>query len=90
MRFISDKARLRDHLYDTAESSGINEKKRNEWVNQRIDAIGNGEVGRIKNESEKQYEKSGNKRLNRLIGCSGRFYDCMNYNYRSYALGHNT
>jgi hypothetical protein len=80
MQFILDKAHLRDHLYDTAESLGINEKKRNEWVNQRIDAIGNGEVGRIKNELEKQYEKSGNKRLNRLIGYLGRFYDCMNYN----------
>jgi hypothetical protein len=80
MRFISDKARLRDHLYDTAESSGISEKKRNEWVSQRIDAISNGEVGRVKKESEEQYEKSGNKRLNRLIGYPGRFYNCVNYN----------
>jgi len=80
MQFISDKAHLRDHLYDTAESSGISEKKRNGWVKQRIDAISNGEVGRVKKESEEQYEKSGNKRLNRLIGYLGRFHNYVNYN----------
>jgi hypothetical protein len=80
MQFILDKAHLKDHLYDTAEALGINEKERNEWVNTKSEAVSNGEVGRIKTEFEEEYKKRSNKRLKRLIGYLGRFYDCMNYN----------
>lgn len=80
IRFISDKTHLKDHLYDTAESLGINQKKRNEWVNSKPEAISNGEVGSVQTEFGKLYEKTGNKRLNRIIGYLERFCNCVNYN----------
>jgi len=80
MQFISDKVHLKDHLYDTAEALGISEKVRTKWVESRLNAISNGEVGRIKKELEDEYRKSSDRRVKRLIGYIGRFYDCVNYN----------
>jgi len=80
MQFILDRTHLKDHLYDTAESSGINQKKRNEWVNSRSEAISNGEVGSVQTGFRKLYEKTGNKRVKRITGYLERFYNCVNYN----------
>jgi len=79
MQFISDITHLKDHLYDTAEASGISEKNRKEWVTLRLEAISNGEAERIKTEFEEQYKKCGNKRLKRLIGYLERFDHCVGY-----------
>ena len=80
IRFISDKTHLKDHLYDTAEKIGIQEKERTVWVNYNSEAISNGEAARIKSESVSRYESNPNPRLKRLIGYIERFENCMNYN----------
>ena len=36
MQFILDKSHLKDHLYETAEALGINQKDRRGWVEPRV------------------------------------------------------
>ncbi len=79
LQFILDKTHLKDHLYETAKASGIPEKERWEWVSTRLKDISEGEVGRIKEELENEYEREPNHRLKRLIGYLTRFYDALNY-----------
>ncbi len=79
MQFILDKSHLRDHFYETAERLGIAQKERVKWVKSRLEAISNGEVGRIKEGLEEQYKQTPNSRLKRLIGYLERFIDAINY-----------
>jgi hypothetical protein len=78
------------HLYETAEELGIPQKERAGWVNPRLKAISNGEVGRIREELKDEYADCHNHRLKRLIGYIDRFGDALNYNEfkeKGYPLG---
>jgi hypothetical protein len=79
MQFILDKPHLKHHLYETAEELGITKDERAAWVNPRLKAISNGDVGRIWQELKDEYARSPKKRLKRLIGYIDRFFDAVNY-----------
>jgi len=90
MQFILDKSHLRDHLYETAEALGINQKDRRGWVGPRVRAISDGNVEAVLKELEEENDKNPNKRLKRLIGYIKRFYDALDYdNFKSmgYPIG---
>jgi hypothetical protein len=90
MIFILDKSHLKNHLYETAEALGINQKGRRGWVESRIRAISDGNVQAVLKELEEENEKNPNKRLKRLIGYINRFYDALGYdNFQSmgYPIG---
>ena len=80
MQFILDKTHLKNHLYDTAEQSGIDKKDRPKWVKLKLAFISGGEVAKIKAELEEEYQRSENHRVKRLIGYIDRFYEALNYN----------
>ena len=87
MQFILDKSHLKDHLYETAEAIGINQKDRRGWVEPRVRAISDGNVEAVLKELEEENDKNPNKRLKRLIGYIKRFYDALDYdNYKSEGL----
>ena len=79
MQFILDKSHLKDHFYETGEKMGIGKEERAKWVKSRVKAISNGDVGKIIQELNEEYERNPNKRLKRLIGYIERFYDAINY-----------
>jgi hypothetical protein len=79
MQFILDKSHLKDHLYETAEALGINQKDRPGWVKPRVRAISDGNVEAVLKELEEENDKNPNKRLKRLIGYIKRFYDALDY-----------
>jgi hypothetical protein len=90
MQFILDKSHLKNHLYETAEALGINQKDRPGWVKPRVRAISDGNVEAILKELEEENDKNPNKRLKRLIGYIKRFYDALDYdNFKSmgYPIG---
>ena len=90
MQFILDKSHLKDHLYETAEALGINQKDRPGWVKPRVRAISDGNVEAVLKELEEENIKNPNKRLKRLIGYLKRFYDALDYdNFKSmgYPIG---
>ena len=90
MQFILDKSHLKDHLYETAEALGINQKDRPGWVEPRVRAISDGNVEAVLKELEEENDKNPNKRLKRLIGYINRFYDALDYdNFKSmgYPIG---
>jgi hypothetical protein len=90
MLFILDKSHLKDHLYETAEALGINQKDRPGWVKPRVRAISDGNVQAVLKELEEENDKNPNKRLKRLIGYINRFYDALDYdNFKSngYPIG---
>ena len=90
MQFILDKSHLKDHLYETAEALGINQKDRPGWVKPRVRAISDGNVEAVLKELEEENDKNPNKRLKRLIGYINRFYDALDYdNFKSkgYPIG---
>lgn len=90
MQFILDKSHLKDHLYETAEALGINQKDRPGWVKPRVRAISDGNVEAILKELEEENDKNPNERLKRLIGYINRFYDALDYdNFKSkgYPIG---
>ncbi len=79
LQFILDKTHLKSHLYETAKALGILNKERKEWVSARLKNISEGDVGRVKEELEMEYESEPNPRLKRLIGYLTRFYYALNY-----------
>lgn len=79
MQFILDKSHLKDHFYETAEKIGISKEERAKWVKSRVKAISSGNVEKIIQELNEEYERNPNKRLKRLIGYIERFYDALNY-----------
>lgn len=90
MQFILDKSHLKDHFYETAEKIGISEEERAKWVKSRVKAISSGDVEKIIQELNEEYERNPNKRLKRLIGYIERFYDALNYDsfkYKGYPIG---
>jgi len=90
MQFILDKSHLKDHLYETAEAIGINQKDRPGWVKPRVRAISDGNVQAVLKELEEENDKNPNERLKRLIGYINRFYDALDYdNFKSkgYPIG---
>ena len=80
MQFILDKSHLKDHLYETAEKMGLPKADRPQWVLPRVKAISNGDVEKVLEELEEEYEQNPNKRLKRLLGYLNRFYDALDYN----------
>jgi len=90
MQFILDKSHLKDHLYETAEALGINQKDRPGWVKPRVREISDGNVETVLKELEEENDKNPNNRLKRLIGYIKRFYDALDYdNFKSmgYPIG---
>jgi hypothetical protein len=90
MQFILDKSHLKDHFYQTAEALGMAKKEQAGWVNARIKAISNGEVGKIIRELKAQFNQTPNQRLDRLIGYLERFMDALDYNsfkQKGYPIG---
>ena len=90
MQFILDKSHLKNHLYETAEALGVNQKDRPGWVKPRVRAISDGNVEAVLKELEEENDKNPNKRLKRLIGYIKRFYDALDYdNFKSmgYPIG---
>jgi hypothetical protein len=79
MQFILDKSHLKDHFYQTAEQLGLRKEQRLKWVKPRIKAICNGDVAKILQELNEQYDTNSNERLKRLIGYIERFDDAINY-----------
>jgi hypothetical protein len=79
MQFILDKSHLKDHLYETAEALGINQKDRRGWVDPIVRSISGGNVEVILKELEEKNDENPNKRLKRLIGYIKRFYDALDY-----------
>jgi len=79
MQFILDKSHLKDHFYETAEKIGISKEERAKWVKSRVKAISSGDVEKIIQELNEEYERNPNKRLKRLIGYIERFYYALNY-----------
>ena len=79
MQFILDKSHLRDHLYETAEQMGLSKKEQSKWVKSHVKFLSNGDVEKIVQELNEEYERSPNKRVKRLIGYIERFYDAINY-----------
>lgn len=79
MQFILDKSHLKDHFYQTAEQMGLSKEERPQWVKPRIKAISNGDVAKILQELNEEYDTNPNERLKRLIGYIERFYDAINY-----------
>ncbi len=79
MQFILDKSHLKNHLYETAEALGINQKDRPGWVKPRVREISDGNVEAVLKELEEENDKNPNQRLNRLIGYINRFYDALDY-----------
>jgi hypothetical protein len=79
MQFILDKSHLKDHFYETADKMGIAKEERVNWVKSRVKAISRGDVERILQELNDEYERNPNKRLKRLIGYIERFYDAISY-----------
>lgn len=79
IQFIPDKIHLRDHLSDTAEALGIQEKERGVRVKSRPERISRGESEQVTSESENGYENKGNNRVKRLIGYLSRFSGCTDY-----------
>jgi len=80
LQFILDKSHLKDHLYETAEALGINQKDCPGWVKPRVRAISDGNVEAVLKELKEENDKNPNKRLKRLIGYINRFYDALDYN----------
>jgi len=90
MQFILDKSHLKNHLYETAEALGLNQKDRPGWVEPRVRVISDGNVEAVLKELEEENIKNPNKRLKRLIGYLKRFYDALDYdNFKSmgYPIG---
>ena len=90
MQFILDKSHLKNHLYETAEALGINQKDRPGWVKPRVREISDGNVETVLKELEEENDKNPNNRLKRLIGYIKRFYDALDYdNFKSmgYPIG---
>ncbi len=79
IQFVSDKAHLKGHFYDTAEKLGIPEKKRAAWVAPRVESVCEGRVESVLEELEKIHAETGNERLKRLIGYVERFRDAVHY-----------
>ena len=79
MCFILDKTHLKDHLYDTAESLGIEPRDRPAWVEPRLRKISNGDVECVLKELADLYRDNKVDRLRRLIGYLERFKECLNY-----------
>ena len=79
LQFILDKTHLKDHLYDTAEELGISKQDRPGWVKPRLEAMSHGDVERVKQELEDEYERHPHNRLKRLIGYITRFYNALHY-----------
>jgi len=90
MQFILDKSHLKNHLYETAEALGINQKDRPGWVKPRVREISDGNVEAVLKELEEENDKNPNLRLKRLIGYIKRFYNALDYdNFKSmgYPIG---
>jgi hypothetical protein len=90
MQFILDKSHLKNHLYETAEALGINQKDRPGWVKPRVREISDGNVEAVLKELEEENDKNPNQRLKRLIGYIKRFYNALDYdNFKSmgYPIG---
>ena len=81
MQFILDKSHLKDHLYETAEALGINQKDRRGWVEPRVREISDGNVEVVLKQLEEENDKNPNKRLKRLIGYIKRFCDALDHAY---------
>jgi len=79
MQFILDKSHLKDHFYETAEKMGLPKADRAQWVVPRVNAISNGDVEKVLEELEEEYERNPSKRLKRLIGYINRFHDALDY-----------
>ena len=58
MQFILDKSHLKNHLYETAEALGINQKDRPGWVKPRVREISDGNVEAVLKELEEENDKN--------------------------------
>ena len=58
---------------------GLSKKEQSKWVKSHVKFLSNGDVEKIVQELNEEYERSPNKRVKRLIGYIERFYDAINY-----------
>ena len=78
-QFILDKTHLKDHLYETAEELGIDNKDRPEWVYGYLNKISKGQVDQVIEDLEATYRNSKVHRAKRLVGYLRRFITSLNY-----------
>ncbi|MCP4629555.1 MAG: hypothetical protein GY850_39535 [bacterium] len=79
MQFILDKPHLRNHLYETAEKLGIDQKARATWVEPRLQDISRGQVDAILSELVREQATTPCHRVQRLIGYLTRFKEAVSY-----------
>ena len=79
IQFILDYPHLKTHFYKTAEAIGIDEELREQWVDDFLDAIWEGELEEVLDRLRELHEQTDHKRVDRLIRHLERFSDNVNY-----------
>jgi len=79
LQFIVDQPHVKAHLHDTADALGLSQQERAAWVEPRLDAICQGDVGTVTQELEEAYANAPHERVRRLIAYLNRFSDALDY-----------
>jgi phosphoglycolate phosphatase-like HAD superfamily hydrolase len=77
LQFILDKSHVVSHLYETAEALNYKERKREQWVSQKIEQISAGQVQKVVKELKGKAERC--ERAGRLRAYLERFADALSY-----------
>ncbi len=79
LQFILDHPHLKSHFHETAEAIGIDEELQDQWVEEFLDAIWEGELEEVLERLRELYQQTDHNRLDRLIRHLERFSDSLNY-----------
>jgi hypothetical protein len=86
LRFILDRAHLKQHLYETAEAIGHKDVEKHRWVSDKLDRMEIGKARIVIAELE-HHRGRGKKRVLRLVAHLRRFQDAVAYQaYRDQGL----
>lgn len=86
LRFILDRAHLKQHLYETAEAIGHKDAEKHRWVSDKLDRMEIGKARVVIAELE-HHRGRGKKRVLRLVAHLRRFEDAVAYEaYRAQGL----
>ena len=79
VQFILDLPHLKEHFWETAEAMGVGEAVREQWVEQFIDPIREGEIEQVLEQLRGLHEQTDHDRLEQLIEYLERFDNCVDY-----------
>lgn len=79
VQFILDLPHLKEHFWETAEEMGVDEQFREQWVEQFIGPIQEGDVEQVLEQLRGLYAQTDHDRLEQLIEYLERFDDCVDY-----------